>query len=62
VDFSAKMRVWKNEEIISKNGRDSGRKAIVYAEISWPVEISYDEREKEVYSINVFQPFVIPLD
>ena len=68
VDFSAKMRVWKKEEIIKRDcGEenivvDFGKKAIVYAEISWPAEIPYNEREKETYSINVFQTLVIPLD
>jgi len=47
-DFSAVMRVWKNEEV-------AGSKVTLYCEVSWPADIPYDQRKKETFSSDVFK-------
>jgi Ca2+-binding RTX toxin-like protein len=59
VDFSGVMRAWKELTTFPDSG--DAQKVTIFIEVSYPVEVAYDQRTKTIFELDVFKPGAMTL-
>ncbi len=56
ISFSAIVRAWKEVRDYGDGSDATAKTAVLFAEVSWPAELPYTRRNREVYQITMFLP------
>ena len=59
VDFAAAARVWRQDNFIAVPGQSApvpmpGGSVTIFIEVSYPLEKPYDERDKQIYRLDLY--------